>query len=96
MTLEQIAAIVQLVALLAALVCIALALYHFWGMVTHVRPDRSLAANLLGPLSILSGALYDAKGQRHRESFGVWFLLTLAAVVVGLVARFYLEKGASV
>jgi hypothetical protein len=96
MTLEQIAAVVQVVALLVALGSIALALYHFWGMITHVRPDRSLAANLLGSLSILSGALYDAQGQRHRESFGLWFLLTFAAVVVGLAARFYLEKGASV
>ena len=89
MTLEQIAAVVHLVAFLVAFGSIAMALYHGWEMVTHVQHSRS--ANLLGPLSILFGGLFDADGKRHRLSFGIWFLVALVAVVVGLASRFYLD-----
>ena len=89
MTLEQIAAVLHLVAFLVAFGSIAMALYHASQMVTHVQHSRS--ANLLGPLSILFGGLYDEEGKRHRLSFGVWFLVALVAVVVGVASRFYLD-----
>ena len=94
MTPEQIAAVVHLVAFLVAFVSIAIALYHFWGMVTHVQHPTS--ANLLAGLSILFGGLFDSDGKRHRQSFGIWFLVAFAAVVVGLASRFYLEGGVGV
>ena len=66
MTAEKIAAVVHLLALLAAIGSMALVLYHCWGMISHLRPDRSLLANLLGAFALLPGSLYDAEGLRHR------------------------------
>jgi hypothetical protein len=92
---EKIAAIVQLLALLGTICSMAFVLYHCWGMISHIRPNRSLTANLLGAFALLPGSLYDAEGLRHRASMVRWLALCAAAALVTLAARFYLGNGAS-
>jgi hypothetical protein len=91
MTVEKITAVVHLLALLAAIGSMAFVLYHCWGAISHLRPDRSLLANLLGAFALLPGSLYDAEGLRHRASMVLWLAVCAVAALVALATRFFLD-----
>lgn len=91
MTAEKIAAVVHLLALLATIGSMALVLYHCWGMISHLRADRTLLANLLGAFALLPASLYDADGLRHRASMVLWLAVCAVAALGALATRFFLD-----
>lgn len=94
MTAEKVAAVVHLLAVLAAIASMVLVLYHGWGMISHLRPDKTRLANLLGAFALLPGSLYDREGLRHRASMVLWLAVCAVAALVALATRYFLDGAA--
>jgi hypothetical protein len=92
MTAPQIAAVVHLVALVVAVISVALALYHAWGMLTHIKAGRHTMANLLGAFAPLAASIFDEEGLAHRRSLSRLILVAALAAAVGIGTALYLGR----
>jgi hypothetical protein len=78
--------IVALTALVGAIVCMALALFHAFGMIRGVRSSSEWWVNLVPFIAFAFPAALDASGQVHRAKFVRWVFLAAAfALVAGLL-----------
>jgi hypothetical protein len=81
------APIVFIVALVGAIVCLAKALFHNFGMIRGVC-TRAEVVNLIPFIALaLPGAL-DAAGQVHRAKFVFWLSLGAVFAIVAAVVQF--------
>jgi hypothetical protein len=64
--------------------CMALFLYHNWGMLHNVREDRRISATLLAPFIPLMSEMFTEKGNYHRKRVG-WYLICLVILLPFLV-----------
>jgi hypothetical protein len=75
-------AIISLTALVAAVFCIAMALWHAFGMVRGVRASSEWWVQLVPFLAFAVPGALDSVGQLHRAKFARWgiYALLLSAI----------------
>ena len=84
--------IVALVALVGAIVCMALAMFHAFGMIRGIRASSEWWVNLIPFIAFaLPGAL-DAAGQIHRAKFVRWFFLAVALALLVVLLQYMLGQ----
>ncbi len=86
------APIVFIVALVGAIVCVAKALYHSFGMIHGVRAHAEWWVNLIPFVALaLPGAL-DAAGRAHRTKFVFWLSVAAVFAIVAAAIRFLFAR----
>jgi hypothetical protein len=72
--------------LVAAIISIAIAAYHWIGVVINIRPERRSLANLLSPFILLAPGMFLTKdGQRHLVLGAAFLLLGGVSSLMSLI-----------
>lgn len=66
--------------LLATMVLIGLAVFHFHKMIINVKPGKDVLINLTAPFSLFIDSFYTGIGNHHRRKFVVFLWLTILAM----------------
>lgn len=78
-------AIIFLVALVGAIVCMALAMFHAFGMIRGIRASSEWWVNLVPFIAFAFPSALDASGRIHRTKFIKWFLLAASCALVAML-----------